>query len=89
MSEQIRIVSDGTAHGTKVFTASGEDITHTVISVSLSPIKPSGLVTATIQFAHVNLDVKATSEKRVPPPAPMPDKGGLVGGKSSWAWPWK
>lgn len=58
MKESIRIVSDGTPTGTAVYSADGERLKG-VMSVQIHPIDEDHLVTATITFVCVGLDVVA------------------------------
>ncbi len=52
----IRIVSDGTAWGTKVFDSEGKRIER-IVSVEILPISCGEIVQARITFADVQLDV--------------------------------
>ena len=53
----MRIVSDGTGRGTKVYTDGGEDISKQVRRVEINPIEVFGIVTAKVEFVGVKLDV--------------------------------
>lgn len=57
MENKIRIVSDGTAKGTKIYAGDVEigDVTR----IELLPIESDGVVQARIAFARVELDVIA------------------------------
>ena len=54
----IRIVSDGTSRGTKVYDADGKEL-RGVTKVVIHPITPQGVLTASVDFHRVALDVVA------------------------------
>lgn len=53
---KIKIVSDGTAHGTKLYNSDGSLIQN-ITSIKISPIVPNSLVTATVEFCNIELDM--------------------------------
>ena len=59
--KNIRIVSDGTAAGTFVFTASGEKITG-IMKTVIKPIEPGSPVIAVITIYGAELDMVANVE---------------------------
>ena len=61
MSATIRIVSDGTAKGTRVYTADGYEIKG-IRAITFSKIEPGGMVEAQLDFGLVRLDVTALSD---------------------------
>lgn len=60
----IRIVSDGTAHGTRIETASGEQVCN-VLKIEVMPIEPGGTVNARLTVAMVALDLVAAEAMTV------------------------
>jgi hypothetical protein len=63
MSDRIRIVSDGTAHGTRVLNADGEPIPG-VTKIEIEPLEPCGIVRAKLTFHFVELDVVANNDEQ-------------------------
>ena len=59
----VRIVSDGTSYGTKVFV--GEVEVQNVAGIVIEPITPKGLITATIMVNCPILDIKIETAKKV------------------------
>lgn len=59
---KLKIVSDGTAHGTKLYNSDG-NLIQNITSIKISPIVPNSLVTATVEFCNVELDVVANQEE--------------------------
>lgn len=58
MPGRIRIISDGTAMGTRVLNADGAAIPG-VMRVEILPIEPSGAVTARLTLGLVELELEA------------------------------
>ena len=59
---KLKIVSDGTAHGTKLYSPDGNLIKN-ITSIKISPIVPNSLVTATVEFCNVELDMVLTEKE--------------------------
>ena len=57
---RIRIVSDGTPIGTKVFTEKGEVLS--VEKIEILPITVNSLVKAKLTFPKIELDIEAIKE---------------------------
>lgn len=55
---RVRIVSDGTAKNTHVYTESGEDLASVLTSLNIS-IHPGGVVKATAEMVKVEIDTDA------------------------------
>jgi hypothetical protein len=58
MTPKLKIVSDGTAHGTKVYTESGEQLTG-ITGIDIHPLRPGEPVRATLSFVLVELELTA------------------------------
>lgn len=58
---KIKIVSDGTAHGTKLYNSDG-NLIQNITSIKISPIVPNSLVTATVEFCNVELEMITNQE---------------------------
>ena len=59
----MRIVSDGTSYGTKVFV--GDVEVENVAGIVIDPITPNGLLQATIMVNCPILDIKIETAKKV------------------------
>ncbi len=57
-TESVRIISDGTARGTKVLAPNGMEL-RGVLSVAIHPIMPGDQLVADVRFGMVRLDVMA------------------------------
>lgn len=60
----IRIISDGTPHGMKAYTASGAEITG-ISAILIEPMRPGQPVRATLHFNAPRIDVTAGRPSRV------------------------
>jgi hypothetical protein len=58
---KLRITSDGTAWGTKVY-AGDVDVTSRVVAVELGRIEHNTFVTAKVEFTEVELEIEAERE---------------------------
>jgi hypothetical protein len=58
--KKLRIVSDGTAQGTKVYC--GEHEIQGITRLEILPIEVGGVVTAKLTFSAVELDMEAESD---------------------------
>ena len=59
---KLKIVSDGTAHGTKLYDHGGSLIQN-ITSIKISPIVPNSLITVTVEFCNVELDMVLTEKE--------------------------
>ena len=58
MTERVRIISNGTAMGTRVLNPDGAPIPH-VMRMEIVPIEPNGAVTARLTIGLLELDLEA------------------------------
>ncbi|KVZ57519.1 hypothetical protein WL19_03380 [Burkholderia ubonensis] len=63
MNENVRIVSDGTAQGTRVLNADGTPIPG-VERIEILPLDPNGVVQARVTLNFVELDMVAQVEQK-------------------------
>jgi hypothetical protein len=56
--QHLRIVSDGTAVGTKVYLPSGEEVKG-ITGITIEPLRPGEPVRASLSFMCVKLDMQA------------------------------
>jgi hypothetical protein len=74
MTKRVRIISDGTAQGTKVLDANGDPVKwggSGLVEIEILPINNNGLVAAkfTVNFVELDVDAKPVlrSEVVLPP----------------------